>query len=243
MSDAETSGADPRSLPALIVGVLRSDGVSMFGIACGCITLIPAVWFGPTLTGADAQIWGPEILFFLLFGHAALVHRGVSRLRGHRGAWTESVVASGRKIAPLSLWLLLALPAVLIGTVLLILPGVYVLVLLLPFVPCVLERPGLAGAFHQSVTLSQGHRGELVRTFVAWSMVFFFVCVLPTCCLNGLAAPDEVVDEFPLSYVLFSFTLLGGLLAGLLVLISAFSACSYIWLVEKSGQEPAPARF
>jgi hypothetical protein len=117
---------------------------------------------------------GTMLLFLVEIG--AITHGVIHHLAGKRVSLGAMIAAGVRRAVPLLLVGVICYVVVVIGTVLLIVPGVYLACALAVAIPAsVVERPGVFGAIGRSFTLTKGKRFAVFVVFLVLSLVMMGV--------------------------------------------------------------------
>lgn len=137
----------PWSLLAVLLGNLPSVYLLATGQSLSLLTPKDAIWWGLMAGAASAGLW---VWLFLVSRQYRIA--GGGRPGFFDGAW-EAMRAVPRAVAVI----LLAALALLLGTLLLVLPGMYLSVALWPSLTVLMvERPGIAATLDRSLQLVRG---------------------------------------------------------------------------------------
>jgi hypothetical protein len=136
--------------------------------------------------GDPSQIFGPRLGWFFLgalvtglFGvimQATIIYGTVSDLNERKVSLADSLSVGLRAFLPiLGLGILMGL-AIMLGFILLIVPGLMLAIAWCVAVPAyVVEQPGIIGAFGRSAALTRGNRWRIFGLFVIYIVAAFVV--------------------------------------------------------------------
>ena len=181
MSDTATSGARlgiGRIIQLTFSALGRNAGpILLLSLAYSLISTGMPILIGRALASAEATMpsylaWVPETFANLvpsafLFGFTALVV--VGDLSGRRPGPGAAAGGALRTLVPLAVVSVLAVVGIVLGMVLLIVPGVLLaLRWWVAAAACAVEGTGVGGAFSRSAFLTKGHRGTLFGLLVLY---------------------------------------------------------------------------
>lgn len=133
--------------------------------------------FHPAATAPPAipqGFWPANLAMMLLFlvEVGAITHGVIHHLAGRRVSLGAMIAAGLRRGLPLLVVGALCYVIVALGTVLLVIPGVYFATALAVAIPAsVVERPGLLGAIKRSFALTKGKRLSILAVFLVLAAV------------------------------------------------------------------------
>lgn len=182
------------AIPQMGLGYLQFRNTALFSAGD------PAAFNGEALLIALGVTFGAALVMMLLqtLLEAATVHTAVEDLKGRRASLGDAFrVAFGNLLPLIGLGLLQAI-AVVIGFLLLIVPGVILSLVWAVTVPAlVIERTGVFGAFSRSADLTRDHRGSiflLALLYVVLILVVFGVMgALATAVLGLFASGTDLI--------------------------------------------------
>jgi len=131
----------------------------------------PVLTRGFFIGSADAVLFITQILAFVGYFvlQAAIVHSTIMHLNARSVNVAQSLSVGFRFSGQLILILLLMTLGLLLGFVLLLIPGFILLVIWSVVVPCcIAERTGVIGAFKRSRELTRGHRWAIFGVLLAF---------------------------------------------------------------------------
>jgi hypothetical protein len=196
----------------------------------------PGTAFFARLGIALATVWVVTVVLAVVQA-GAVTYATVRDLNGERASFREMLGAGLRRAPPVVVTGLLVWIAVLLGTLLLVVPGVILMVATSLALPAtVVERPGARGAFRRSLALTRGRRWPL---FAAGLVVLVVVWLLAGIVQVGATAAVALVlpPRFAMAALLVSSQLGNALLSPLPLV--ALSVAYHDLRVEKEGLDTA----
>ncbi|GAA5127143.1 hypothetical protein [Pseudonocardia adelaidensis] len=192
------------SLITLIVGAVLA---AVAGAAAGAAFLLPGPWStggvaGPPDTATALVMSGAFLIAFLIgytvftWGQGASLYVAVMDAAGRHAGVGEALRWGARRALPLAAWYLVGAVAVMIGILLLILPGLYLAVVLNASLVCavVIERDGPGRCFELIRHRFWATLGRLVLGWLviqAYEVVLPFVLISPFVGAFALSPPDS----------------------------------------------------
>jgi hypothetical protein len=159
--------------------------------------LLPVLMPGTTVESMTMMslLLAPYSLFAAVLTFNALTYAGAEAREGRRPAIGESLKAGLRRWLPAALAAVLSYGAILLGFVLLIVPGLILLAMFFAIFPAVvLEDRGAVAAMGRSRALSKGARLRILGVMlVAWLITF--VPTVAMAALAGASAGMSVLTE------------------------------------------------
>ncbi len=130
---------------------------------------------------------GTMLLFLVEVG--AITHGVINDLAGRRVSLGAMIAAGARRAVPLLVAGVLAYLLVFLGTILLVVPGIWLACALAVVMPAVVvERPGVVGAIRRSFALTKGKRFSVFVVFLLLVLVVMGAAVLGSVLLPTLTA-------------------------------------------------------
>jgi len=218
-----SASATFEDVPPLAVGAILARSLSLFRLDFGKIVLAIGIvllldlaeglW--STQSGAIHQGWNALEELLEICAQVVIILIGYARISG-RPVTVRDVVLDSYQLfrSATAAWLLEAV-AILIGLVVLIIPGLIVMTIFFVVLPaCVIERTGAIGSLKRSVMLTKGHR---------WSVfgLVMIADILPLFLIAAISMPIErfegrvafEVAMFVLQLIYFPFSTLISLVA------------------------------
>ena len=176
-------------------------------------------------------------LFYLVTAvvlQGAVVHGAIATLNGRRASFADCLATGLRYLVPLTFIGLLATLGVVVGLILLIVPGIIILVMWSVVYPvCVVERSGVSGAFRRSQELTRGYRWPILGVYLALIVLIVIVSIV----FGALVALDMTVATDIFAIAAIAADLIDTIVT--LVIGSTFSASLYYELRQlKEGIGP-----
>lgn len=176
-------------------------------------------------------------LFYLVTAvvlQGAVVHGAIATLNGKRASFADCLATGLRYLVPLLFIGLLATLGMIVGFILLIVPGIIVSIVWCVVYPvCVVERSGVSGAFGRSQELTRGYRWQIFGFYVAFIVFIIMVSIVS----GALVALDLVVATDIFAIAAIATDLIETIIT--LVIGSTFSASVYYELRQlKEGIGP-----
>lgn len=202
MSDSTAAGGGDSALAISIGAVVKRSfaiffaNLVPFGILA-LILLLPNLFFNfALLSPVGVSIGGVEILiyivlylvlYYLLMG--TLVYGTVAQMRGQPASMGLIVSRGLASLLPLVVIAVATVVATLIGFMLLIVPGIFVIVVLSVTIPAyVVERPGIVNSFKRSMELTKGNRWRVLGVLAVLVVIFAVIGFVVSFVTNILAA-------------------------------------------------------
>ena len=157
--------------------------------------------------GLPVMIGGALIgfLIYMVFAYllqAALVHGTINTLNGRKASFTDCLSTGVSNALPLTIIAILALSGMMLGLLLLIVPGVILALMWSVVTPVrIAEQTGILETFSRSAALTRGYRGSifgLVVIYLVLALVMNFI-VRP---LTGLSFVPGVGLHISTSYII-----------------------------------------
>jgi len=190
-------------LPILLVAAFA--GASIPGITAPSPSPFDPAAAGAAQAALPPAFWIAYLVTLLLFvvEAGAITHGVIHHLAGKRVSLGAMVAAGLRRAVPLLVVGLLCYVMVLVGMMLLLVPGVYLACAVAVAIPAVVvERPGVFGAIKRSFALTKGKRFAIFVVFLVFGLVAM-----------GMTA----FGSFMLPQLTASFSPMAGTLLGLVV--------------------------
>ncbi len=202
MSDSTAAGGGDPALAISIGAVVKRSfaiffaNLVPFGVLA-LILLLPNLFFNfALLSPVGVGIGGVQILiyiglylvlYYLLMG--TLVYGTVAQMRGQPASMGLIVSRGLASLLPLVVIAVATVVATLIGFVLLIVPGIFLIVVLSVTIPAyVVERPGIVNSFRRSIELTKGNRWRVLGVLVVLVVIFAVIGFVVSFVTNILAA-------------------------------------------------------
>lgn len=152
-----------------IVLLMALGGVPIAGLNAPANPFEAAAAQPPQVSAGFWLAYGVTMLLFLV-EVGAITHGVINHLAGKKVSLGAMVAAGMRRALPLLLVGLLCYVLVVLGTVLLVIPGIWVACALAVAIPAVVvERPGVFGAIKRSFAITKGKR---FAVFVVYLVLF-----------------------------------------------------------------------
>jgi hypothetical protein len=137
------------------------------------LLLAGAVHVGPAMTGTITFL---TQLVLATFAHAIVIFAAFQDLRGRRVSAGESISRGLVRFLPAVAVAILSTVVVVIGLILLIIPGLLALAALSVAIPvCVVEQGGPVGSLSRSAELTRGYWWHIIAVFVAIGIIQWVV--------------------------------------------------------------------
>lgn len=165
---------------------------------------------------------------------ASVAHGAMASLNGGKSSFTECLATGLKNVLPLAAIALIGLVAILLGLVMIIVPGVILALMFSVAAPVrVIEHTGITDTLNRSTKLTHGHRVQIFALFVVYYVLALAIgfSLRP---LSGLFAPRGTPNSIYLFMALSGFT---RVFLGLLSSIGIASIYYELRLV-KEGIEP-----
>lgn len=210
-------------------GVMTGNPLTVFGISFLLAALPQGLlqYFGPFDTGGDATAEMGQALLYILYAivfillsgltQAALVRASGAFLDGRVAGLGECIaVGIGKALPAIGLMILLAL-GVMLGFVLLVIPGMMLLMRWAVVLPALVEEDvGVTEAFGRSSYLTDGARWQIFGLFFVVGLINWLIAMvaaIPKLMVAGLTQLNAPLDATGLVIELVSSTLGTGLWA------------------------------
>lgn len=198
------------------LGVIRRNFVTFFvlslilaGVPVAVFTMLQGLMFDPT-TGFNSGMVMWWVLGFLMFVitatilQATLIHTTVQDLNGGKATIGQSLATGLRALLPLIGLSFLFSIGVILGFMLLLVPGVMLLVAWFVAVPAlIVDRTGVTGALGRSAQLTRGNRwrvfGLLVIMYVALFIISLIVGAITGVSAMGAGADPTALRDIQMS--------------------------------------------
>jgi uncharacterized membrane protein len=203
---AESESASAITGKRFGVGAVLSQSVSIFGnrivifVLLGLVTTSPLLLFGlltlPTPSSVPNPMAAVRLLpysvplsFVLgLICQATILYGAVQVMRGQSFGFSQSMGVALRRFLPMLAVAIFVGLATLVGTALLIVPGIIVFCILYVAVPvCVIERPGIFECLGRSSTLTKGYRWQVFAILLLYFIASFVIRSILTAVVGRLA--------------------------------------------------------
>jgi hypothetical protein len=132
-----------------------------------------------------SAVWGAMALSWILAAvigavvQGALTRATVAEYEGHRASFGDCIAAAARVLLPLIGAGLVFAIAVMVGTVLLVVPGIIVMIMWSVAAPAiVVERDGVLKAFGRSAELTQGFKWKIFGLFLVLLVIYIVLFVV-----------------------------------------------------------------
>ena len=137
---------------------------------------------------------------------AALIHGTISDLNGRKAVFGDCLSTGMRFLLPVLGVSILTGFAVVLGFVLLIVPGVLMALAWCVNVPVVVvERRGVMSTFSRSADLTRGHRWPILGLFVAYGLVAWVIDVVGVVAAHGFSLASLTAGGFnPVEWIVLT---------------------------------------
>lgn len=169
------------------IGVVLGTGFRIWGknlpafLLIACVVYSPLIVWGltaasgaggPTAVETFTRWHGLAEMLLSLFAAAAITYGVVMELQGHHASIGASFATGLARFFPVLGVALLSGLCILLGILLLVIPGIIVFCMLYVATPAaVLERPGITGALSRSRELTRGHKLEIFGLLFLLGMI------------------------------------------------------------------------
>ncbi len=149
------------------IAAARANFQTYFLIALICVALPDALFGALSLRNGNAASGGVVSLIGQNLVAASVVYGVVAQINGRKASFKECFDAAGKLLVPLLGLAILASLGIILGLVLLIVPGIILACMWAVATPArVVEGPGVQRALGRSRTLTQGHRLKIALLFL-----------------------------------------------------------------------------
>ena len=192
------------------------------------------------------------LLFEIAFTYALVVDGVVADINGKTASFADSLSAGLRSLLPVAAILLIVTIAILIGSMLLVIPGLILMVIWSVVVPAaVVERRGVFGAFSRSMELINGNGWPVFALLIIVRLInlamvfaaFLLLGLMGLAMVGAGAATPASADHLPTGLIVasvISALLISGCFAAYIMFNAAVTAALYAELKEiRDGFAPA----
>jgi hypothetical protein len=186
------------TIPSLLLSLYTVSNISH------AMGLAPVGGLMPGGMGRLFETSALSVLVYLVFSfllQAALTQGTIAWLNGENLGFGQSFSAAVKNFVPLVVIAILSGLGMMLGLVLLIVPGVIVSLMWSVVVPaCVVESTGITESFGRSRALTSGYRGKIFLLFLAYFLVAVVldIAMRPLLGVAMLPKPGEITVTFVL---------------------------------------------
>ncbi|MCA9608799.1 MAG: hypothetical protein KC619_24515 [Myxococcales bacterium] len=230
----------------LMAMLVTAPGLGLSLARLPLAALFPLEWITTVYQVAGI---GGGVLYVLgaVLAQGALTHATVAALEGRPTSAATSIRVAGRRLHVLAVVCAVTLIGVVLGSTILIAPGVFLAAILLPATTiAVVERTGPIQALGRSLELTRRHRREMVRVILSMVWLAGIGCCVWGCGVGYVVVTADLDAPTPLETPTGAFV--GALVnhALRLALLSLTAACSgaaYFRLRGRPIGAPPPVVF
>jgi len=190
------------SIPYLIFNLYITSDITRMGMT-------PAGTFVPGRIGHFILISESAMVIYMVFDFlmlAAITQGTVTWLSGEKSSIGQSLSVAIKNLVPLIVIAVLALLAVLLGFVLLIVPGLILALMWFVVVPVrVIEGTGITKTFGRSRALTKGYRGRIFLLLLAYLLLAIVAGMVIALLAAGTMMPKP--GNFNITYIALSWLL------------------------------------